>query len=153
MNLENNPTLQQLSSLLGSVDDSRSSHNVWVDREGNVHISRQENFTPYFWPKGGPDSKMCDFTSSCEVWRWHDANGQIVREEKHPLNLTPKPHPVVKFHFETYIQGNGYCGVDAARDKDYVRKEFEMLVKAWRHNYEGHLDADYWVQEEVTVIG
>lgn len=45
------------------------------------------------------------------------------------------------------VCGNGYCGPDAAADEGYVRKEFDALLKAWRHDYRGYLDYDPYARE------
>jgi hypothetical protein len=39
MNLTHNPTLNQLSQLLGSVDDTQNSHILYVAKTGEVHLT------------------------------------------------------------------------------------------------------------------
>jgi len=42
MNLNEEPTKQQLKQLLAMQDDTKGHHVVWVDKEGEVHITRLE---------------------------------------------------------------------------------------------------------------
>lgn len=39
MNLNNNPTIEQLRDLLKRCDDSAGSHILWVKKTGDVHLS------------------------------------------------------------------------------------------------------------------
>jgi hypothetical protein len=39
MNLNNNPTIEQLRDLLERCDDSAGSHILWVNKSGDVHLS------------------------------------------------------------------------------------------------------------------
>ena len=50
MNLNQNPTSQQLSALLAACDDNAGTHILWVDHLGKVSISRLEDHeTPAQW--------------------------------------------------------------------------------------------------------
>jgi shikimate kinase len=40
MNLDNNPTVEQLRSLLRACDDQAGHHVLWVAMDGEVHITR-----------------------------------------------------------------------------------------------------------------
>ena len=54
MNLDNNPTMDELRDLLRPLDDRAAHHVLWVDRTGEVHITPMEKT----WPapkKPGPD--------------------------------------------------------------------------------------------------
>lgn len=54
MNLDNDPTTDQLRDLLRPLDDRAAHHVLWVDRTGEVHITPMEKT----WPapkKPGPD--------------------------------------------------------------------------------------------------
>ena len=46
----------------------------------------------------------------------------------------------LRFRLETYDAGNGYVGVDAAKDDDYIDKLYDGLVKAWNDNRTGYID-------------
>ena len=37
--------------------------------------------------------------------------------------------PELKFRWETFVAGNGYCGAKAAADRGYVRKQLAELKK------------------------
>jgi len=39
MNLKNNPTAEELADLLRHLDDQNYSHRMWVDHDGEVHVS------------------------------------------------------------------------------------------------------------------
>ena len=39
MNLDQNPTLDQLCQLVASVDDNQDSHILFVTKDGDVHLS------------------------------------------------------------------------------------------------------------------
>jgi hypothetical protein len=53
MNLNNNPTTDQLRDLLRVCDDRAAHHVLWVDRTGEVHVTRVEKKWPV--PQPGPD--------------------------------------------------------------------------------------------------
>lgn len=40
MNLDNNPTVEQLRALLAECDDQAGHHVLWVAKNGDVHLSR-----------------------------------------------------------------------------------------------------------------
>ncbi len=42
MNLNNHPTATELSALLASVDDNADHHCLWVDHQGEVHLTPVE---------------------------------------------------------------------------------------------------------------
>lgn len=42
MNLNNNPTMDQLRDLLRPLDDRAAHHVLWVDRSGEVRITKME---------------------------------------------------------------------------------------------------------------
>jgi len=39
MNLKNNPTIEELAALIKPLDDQNYSHRMWVDHDGDVHVS------------------------------------------------------------------------------------------------------------------
>jgi len=45
-----------------------------------------------------------------------------------------------RFRYETFAAGNGYVGVEAARDDEYVEEMLGYLVRDWREGYEGYSD-------------
>ncbi len=59
MNLNNNPQASELSSLLGSCDDSAASHCLWVDKNGEVFVTPiPSNLTPIGFEKSQPSMFM-----------------------------------------------------------------------------------------------
>ena len=48
----------------------------------------------------------------------------------------------VKFAFESWMQGNGYCGLEAAADAKYVADEYEMVRVAWDKGLTGIIELD-----------
>jgi hypothetical protein len=48
----------------------------------------------------------------------------------------------VKFAFETWMQGNDYCGPHAAADVKYVADEYAMVKTAWDKGLTGIIDYD-----------
>jgi len=53
MNLDNNPTKEQLADLLRPCDDRAAHHVLWVDRGGEVHVTKLPKTWPV--PEPGPD--------------------------------------------------------------------------------------------------
>ncbi|SHH53980.1 hypothetical protein [Ferrimonas marina] len=45
MNMNNNPTTEQLASLIADCDDTAGNHCLWVERNGTVHITRLDSDT------------------------------------------------------------------------------------------------------------
>ncbi len=46
----------------------------------------------------------------------------------------------LRFRLETYDEGNGYVGLEAAEDDDYIDRLYDELVKAWNDNRTGYID-------------
>jgi len=56
MNLDNSPTLEELSSLLASCNDEEGHHILWVGRSGSVHITQlPEGLTPIGFEQSKPE--------------------------------------------------------------------------------------------------
>lgn len=53
MNLDQNPTKEQLADLIRPFDDRAAHHVLWVDRAGEVRVTRVEKRWPP--PEPGPD--------------------------------------------------------------------------------------------------
>ena len=51
MNLNNNPTKQELSALFAQCDDEAGHHILWVSNSGNVKIDLLVNTIPAKWAK------------------------------------------------------------------------------------------------------
>ena len=50
MNLNNNPTMDELRNLVAGCDDGACSHIVWVEKNGDVHIEpNPEHILPKHW--------------------------------------------------------------------------------------------------------
>jgi hypothetical protein len=56
MNLDNNPTKEQLADLLRPCDDRAAHHVLWVDRAGEVHVTKVEKK----WPPPEPGADVLD---------------------------------------------------------------------------------------------
>jgi hypothetical protein len=61
MNLDANPTKEQLRELLAACDDLAGHHALWVSRQGDVRIT--------LFPRGWPPPK---FNPSPNVQLWHE---------------------------------------------------------------------------------
>ena len=46
----------------------------------------------------------------------------------------------IKFRFETWGAGNGYCGSKAAKNEKYVRDTYKDLKTAWEKGLKGYID-------------
>lgn len=40
MNLNNSPTIEQLRDLIAAADDNECSHQIWVGKNGEVHLQK-----------------------------------------------------------------------------------------------------------------
>jgi hypothetical protein len=40
MNMNNNPTVEELAAMMAIQDDNAHSHRMWVSHDGEVHISK-----------------------------------------------------------------------------------------------------------------
>ena len=93
MNLNNSPSESELMALLQNCDDNAAHHCLWVNRVGDVQISRiPDSMTPIGFESATPDMAM---------------------------------------RFETFDQGNGYVGREAAEDAGWVKTVFSVLVREW----------------------
>jgi hypothetical protein len=82
MNINNNPTLEQVRSLFASADDDAGHHCLWIDTDGEVHL---DTIPEHLTPNGFEDSQ-----------------------------------PAMAVRFETFGQGNGYVGSQAAKDDRFI---------------------------------
>jgi hypothetical protein len=59
MNLDTNPTVEQLGELVRRCDDSSGHHVLWVKKTGDVEISRiPESETPAEFQQAHPDMQL-----------------------------------------------------------------------------------------------
>jgi hypothetical protein len=58
MNLNNNPTTDQLRELLRACDARAGHHVMWVDHTGEVHITPISGDDPTDFVQGHPDVRM-----------------------------------------------------------------------------------------------
>lgn len=59
MNLEHNPTVAELRSLIQGCDDRAGHHVLWVARNGEVHLSRiPKDKPPVVVPNGSPEMQL-----------------------------------------------------------------------------------------------
>jgi hypothetical protein len=60
MNLNNNPTTDQLRELIRQGDDRAGHHVFWVSQDGEVHLSMIPKGQPPVWPdREHTDMKLC----------------------------------------------------------------------------------------------
>ena len=59
MNLENDPTIDELRDLLRNCDDRAGHHVLWVARNGDVHLSRvPKDTTPVGFQDAEPEMQL-----------------------------------------------------------------------------------------------
>ncbi|QVL49070.1 MAG: hypothetical protein KFB96_00570 [Thiocapsa sp.] len=59
MNLNNSPTIEQLAALVAECDDGAGHHVLWVDRDGDVHISTvPKHLSPVGFEQATPEMKL-----------------------------------------------------------------------------------------------
>lgn len=63
MNMNNNPTKEELRALIYACDDSAGHHIIWVNRLGDVRISLVANETPAKWVTRMEDEILFRFES------------------------------------------------------------------------------------------
>ena len=67
---------------------------------------------------------------------WVDSAGEVHLSPL-PADLTPvsfeKSHPLLRVRFEAFEAGNGYVGLDAATDEEWVTELYDNLIIQWRN--------------------
>ncbi|MEN4168721.1 hypothetical protein [Serratia marcescens] len=58
MNLNNNPTANELSELIAACDDNAGHHVLWVSKSGDVAITLLENNGPIVFEQNTPSMAM-----------------------------------------------------------------------------------------------
>ncbi|UNX69477.1 hypothetical protein [Klebsiella aerogenes] len=58
MNLNNNPTAQQLSQLISICDDAAGNHILWVSKTGDVTVTQINNIGPIGFEQNTPSMAM-----------------------------------------------------------------------------------------------
>jgi hypothetical protein len=57
-----------------------------------------------------------------------------------PAHWAKKNRGVIKFRYEAFACGNGYCGVEAAKDVLYVEQTLRRLKQDWAHGRSSFID-------------
>ena len=104
MNMNSNPTIDQLQQIFTACNDKAGHHVLWIERNGEVHL---DQLPEALGPVGFEESK---FEMQCR--------------------------------FETYSQGAGYVGAEAAKDKDFIESVYDELVRVWPR-VKGQSDIEY----------
>lgn len=123
MNLNGNPTPEELAALLGACDDDEATHIIWVDLEANVHV------TPLNENRALPKNRT-----------------RMRSEAATPRPLTPagwikENKDRVLFRLEACVRGAGQTGDRAAKDLALVNRFHALLVKHWRLGSRGLVDS------------
>lgn len=66
---------------------------------------------------------------------WVENSGEVHVSLIPPGTMLPefsKTYPTVRLRFETFCQGNGYVGPEAAEDDGHVARYFGWLLDEWR---------------------
>jgi hypothetical protein len=76
---------------------------------------------------------QCDDEAAHHVL-WIDKSGEVFLSRL-PEELTPigfeEAKPEMQVRFETYSQGTGYVGSEAANDNKFIANVFNSLLKVW----------------------
>jgi hypothetical protein len=75
MNLDNHPTKEQLADLLRPWDDRAAHHVLWVDRSGDVHITKVAKT----WPPPEPGSDVLN-NALVRIETFRAGNGYVGPE-------------------------------------------------------------------------
>ncbi|MCA1857440.1 hypothetical protein LE190_16120 [Massilia oculi] len=93
MNLSQNPTKEQLHSIIAGANDEAGHNILWVDNTGEVRVTLlPDDITPAGW------------------------------EDKFPST---------SLRYETFVQGNGYVGEEAAADPAHIDRLYNSLIREW----------------------
>jgi hypothetical protein len=75
---------------------------------------------------------------------WVDSSGNVVIEmlsrETTSADWSKQMKNNYKFRFESFGRGNGYVGIAASNDEDWVSTLYNRLVKAWQQDEIGFID-------------
>ncbi|RYF68424.1 MAG: hypothetical protein EOO39_19455, partial [Cytophagaceae bacterium] len=93
MNLDRQPTIDQLSQLIASVDDMQDSHILYVTKTGDVQLAVFDAATA--------------------------ANADYAHED------------AIQFVLDTFMQGEGHTGQQAAQDQAWIDELFSSLCENW----------------------
>jgi hypothetical protein len=93
MNMNNDPTLEQLQQLLSACDDEAGNHCLWVAADGEVSVS-------------------------------------LLPEALGPIGFEANT-PSMRLRYETFCEGNGYVGLDAAADDSLTKPLLRALISMW----------------------
>jgi hypothetical protein len=102
MNLNQNPTVEKLRDLLAREDDRAGNHVLWVNRAGDVVLTRL--------PRARLEARI-----SWEI----------------PVLPSPQLSPLeVRLYCEPFQAGYGYVGEEAARDEPWLEGLLRVLLWA-----------------------
>lgn len=71
MNMNNNPTIEQLTALIANCDDNAGGHILWVSKSGEVQITLLHNETAASWSKRMDDQVQFRFET------YHQSRGYV----------------------------------------------------------------------------
>lgn len=93
MNLNQNPTKEQLKTLFSACDDTIGHHVLWVARNGEVALT-------------------------------------LLPTKTNPVGFD-QTNPDLLLRYESFRQGTGYVGQQAAEDEKFVDRIFKSLQSEW----------------------
>jgi len=105
MNMDQNPTVEQLRSLLVSADDWAGNHVLWINHAGEVLLTRLTRVPAMPRP----------------TWETPTIPGTIADAD-------------VRVFCEEFPAGLGYVGSELATDDAWTSGLFRVLIWAWIHS-------------------
>lgn len=112
MNLNNNPTIEELRTYISQFNDQTHSHALWVDVKGEVNC--------HIYPSSETQQELSDKNEPADHNEWMD-------------------QPNVQFILESFGCGMDYMGSNAAQDEEWVSILFRTLTENWRKKSRGYI--------------
>jgi hypothetical protein len=99
MNLNNNPTQEQLSELFAECNDNEGHHIIWVNNDGTVKIALLIDTIPAKWAVDQKD--ICKFRlETCGA-----GNGYTGKEATKDPNWINRIFELITFHWDKGTKG------------------------------------------------
>ena len=86
---------------------------------------------------------QCDDSAGHHIL-WVDNSGSVfidlLPEDKTPAWWAINFDGKYKFRWETFVRGNGYVGIGAGNDEEYVEKQLKKLIEHWTQGKSDYID-------------
>jgi len=135
LDLKQPVTIEDVRSLIGSVEDDRSWQLV-ITYRGIAYICDRDEVRHRQPPRIREYPEGVEFGDPQIAEDW-------AKEAERDEELLRQGSDFVYIRFESYCEGNGYVGSEAAKDHAWAKKVYDELMRNWPKPAHGSTYVDF----------